>query len=106
MIEITYDNSKLKDYKIIKTKTEEIIQNIENILSRIKGNIPLNRDKGIESQFIDEPANIVQALMVGIIMDEIERDEPRFKVENVIYDNSNQISGKLIIKVKGVILDE
>ena len=39
-------------------------------------------------------------------MDEIERDEPRFKVEEVSYDNSNQEIGKLIIKVKGAILDE
>lgn len=105
-MEIIYDSSQLKDYKIVKTRNEEIIQNIENILSRLKGNVPLNREKGIDTEFIDEPINIVQALMVGVVMDEIERDEPRFQVDEVIYDNSNQSSGKLIIKVKGVILDE
>lgn len=105
-MEIIYDSSQLKDYKIVRTRNEEIIQNIENILSRIKGNVPLNREKGIDTGFIDEPINIVQALMVGVVMDEIERDEPRFQVDEVIYDNSSQSSGKLIIKVKGVILDE
>lgn len=105
-MEIIYDSSQLKDYKIVRTRNEEIIQNIENILSRIKGNVPLNREKGIDTEFVDEAINIVQALMVGVVMDEIERDEPRFQVDEVIYDNSNQSSGKLIIKVKGVILDE
>lgn len=106
MIEIKYDSSNTKDYKFKKSKDEEIIQNIENILSRIKGDVPLNREKGLEASLIDEPLDYVQVYITGSIMDEIERDEPRFKVEEVLYDNSNQGVGKLIIKVKGVILDE
>ncbi|WP_407536884.1 hypothetical protein [Cetobacterium somerae] len=106
MIEIKYDSSNTRDYKFKKSRDEEIIQNIENILSRIKGNVPLSREKGLEASLIDEPLDYVQVYMTGIVMDEIERDEPRFKVEEVLYDNSNQEIGKLIIKVKGAILDE
>ena len=42
-MEIIYDSSQLKDYNIVRTRNEEIIQNIENILSRIKWNVTLNR---------------------------------------------------------------
>lgn len=106
MIEIKYDSFNTRDYKFKKNRDEEIIQNVENILSRIKGNIPLNREKGLEASLIDEPLEYVQVYMTGNIIDEIERDEPRFKVKEVLYDNSNQVIGKLIIRVKGEILDE
>lgn len=106
MIEINYDSSQEKNYIFKKTRQDEIIQNIENILSRVKGNVPLNREKGIDISLIDEPFDAVNVYMTGIIMDEIERDEKRFDVIEVNYDNSKQLEGKVIITVKGVILDE
>ncbi|SKA01899.1 hypothetical protein SAMN02745174_02293 [Cetobacterium ceti] len=105
-MEIIYDSSKLKDYKIKKTISDEIIQNIENILSRIKGNIPLNREKGIDTALIDEPLNLIQPYLISILIDEIEREEPRFKVNKICFDTDFSSQGKLIIKVKGEISHE
>ena len=54
-MEIYIDSSKEKNYKFIKNRTEEIVQNIENIISRIRGNVVLSREKGINFNYIDEP---------------------------------------------------
>ncbi|MGL6169179.1 MAG: hypothetical protein ACRC0Y_12925 [Fusobacteriaceae bacterium] len=105
MIEISYDSSKVVDYKFIKTRTDEIIQNVENILSRIKGNVPLNREKGMDSSLVDETLEYVKVHMTAVLMDELERDEPRFEVSEVDYVKEEN-TGKITIKVRGVILNE
>ena len=101
MIEIRGIESS-KEYKFNKSIQEEIIQNIENILSRYKGNIPFNREKGIDSSIVDEPFQISQAKLTNSIIEEIERDEPRFEVLEVIFENGDK-NGAYKAIVRGVI---
>ncbi|MGL5905089.1 MAG: hypothetical protein ACRCZO_20585 [Cetobacterium sp.] len=106
MIEINFDISSTRNYKFKKTRSEEIVQNIENILSRVKGNVPLNRGKGIDSELIDENTDYIKTVLASIVMDEIERDETRFKVDSISYDTSSESDGKMIVIVRGEIIDE
>ena len=82
-MEIYIDSSKERNYKFRKNRTEEIIQNIENIVSRIRGNVVLAREKGINFNYIDEPIEIVNAEIIADCMEEIEKEEPRFNVEEI-----------------------
>ncbi len=106
MVEISFNGSSKRNYKFKKTRNEEIVQNVENILSRVKGNVPLNRDKGIDSELIDENTEYIKTILASIIMDEIERDETRFKVDSISYDASNESDGKMTVIVRGEIIDE
>ena len=72
-MDIKIDN-KEKNY-IFKpvTTEEEVIQNIENIVSRVKYNVPLAREKGIIAENIDKPQEIAKAELMADISGEIDR---------------------------------
>lgn len=88
------------------TTEEEVMQNVENIVSRIKYNIPLAREKGIIAENIDKPQEIAKAELVADILDEIDREEPRYKVSEVIISDTYIEKGQMSANIKGVILDE
>ena len=97
-MEIYIDSSKEKNYKFIKNRTEEIVQNIENIISRIRGNVVLAREKGINFNYIDEPIDIVNAEIIADCMEEIEKEEPRFNVEEIkILENQELAKMKIVV---------
>ena len=97
-MEIYIDSSKERNYKFRKNTTEEIIQNIENIVSRIKGNVVLAREKGINFNYIDEPIDIVNAEIIADCIEEIEKEEPRFNVEEIkILENQELAKIKIVV---------
>lgn len=104
LFEISINSAEEMDYFFATELTleEEITQNIINIVTRIKGNVPLNREKGIENTLIDEPQEIVKARLSAQIIDEIEREEPRFVVDEVIYKGSD-FNTVLNILIRGYI---
>lgn len=105
-MDIKIDN-KEKNY-IFKpvNKEEEILQNIENIVLRTKYNIPLARNKGLIAENIDKPQEIVRAEIVASITEEIDKEEPRFSVQEIKVSDEIIEQGKLSVNVKGVIVDE
>ena len=97
-MEIYIDSSKEKNYKFIKNRTEEIVQNIENIISRIRGNVVLAREKGINFNYIDEPMEIVNTQIIADCMEEIEKEEPRFNVDEIkILENQELAKIKIVV---------
>lgn len=88
------------------TREEEVMQNIENIVSRIKYNVPLAREKGIIAENIDKPQEIAKAELVADISDEIDREEPRYKVSEVTISDTYIEKGQMLGDIKGVISDE
>ena len=88
------------------TTEEEVMQNVENIVSRIKYNVPLAREKGIIAENIDKPQEVAKAELVADISDEIDREEPRYKVSEVIISDTYIEKGQMSANIKGVILDE
>lgn len=102
-MEIFIEN-KEKNYKFSKSYSEEIVQNIENIVTRVKGNVVLAREKGINSEHIDKPFELVKAEIIADCMDEIEREEPRFDIESIEILGDTNLS-TIRIKIVGEVLN-
>ena len=88
------------------TTEEEVMQNVENIVSRIKYNVPLAREKGIIAENTDKPQEVAKAELVADISDEIDREEPRYKVSEVTISDTYIEKGQMSADIKGVISDE
>ena len=105
-MDIKIDNTE-KNY-VFKPATieKEVMQNVENIVSRIKYNVPLAREKGIIAENTDKPQEVAKAELVADISDEIDREEPRYQVSEVIISDAYIEKGQMSADIKGVILDE
>ena len=70
-MEILLNFGEEKNYIFKKNKATEIVQNIENIISRIKGNVVLAREKGMDINNVDKPFELVKAEIIANCMEEI-----------------------------------
>ena len=105
-MDIKIDNVE-KNYVFKPATTEkEVMQNVENIVSRIKYNVPLAREKGIIAENTDKPQEVAKAEFVADISDEIDREEPRYKVSEVTISDAYIEKGQMSADIKGVISDE
>lgn len=105
-MDIKIDNVE-KNYVFKPATTEkEVMQNVENIVSRIKYNVPLAREKGIIAENTDKPQEVAKAELVADISDEIDREEPRYKVSEVTISDVYIEKGQMLADIKGVISDE
>lgn len=105
MVIITTNTSNERDYNLNATLEEEIKQNVINIVTRIQGNVPLNREKGIYSEYIDNPSEEVKQLIIADLIEELEREEPRFEVEDI--ELLEKDLGAIInVKITGYIKEE
>ena len=77
-MEILLNFGEEKNYIFKKNKTAEIVQNIENIVSRIKGNVVLAKEKGIDINNVDKAFELIKAEIIANCMEEIEKEEKRF----------------------------
>lgn len=92
-----------KNYKFKPlTLEEEISQNINNIILRAKYNVPLAREKGVVIENVDKPQIILKAELVATISEEIDREEPRFLLSEVLIDSSSNLeNGQVLAEIKG-----
>ncbi|EEO39968.1 hypothetical protein FSCG_00681 [Fusobacterium vincentii 4_1_13] len=104
-MEILLNFGKEKNYIFKKNKATEIVQNIENIISRIKGNVVLAREKGMDINNVDKPFELVKAEIIANCMEEIEKEEKRFEVKNIEIIEMQNIA-KMKIKITGEVKDE
>lgn len=77
---------------------EEVLQNVNTLLSTVKGSIPLGRKIGIDSDFIDKPVNLIKGQLQVEIIKVLKMYEPRaiFKALTVSFDDN----GNLFLEVK------
>lgn len=87
------------------SREEEILQNIENLLTTTKFSVPLDRDFGLSQRFIDKPLPVAEMVFRSEILDAIEKYEPRVSIGDVTFENGD-VPGKLIPQVEVIILDE
>lgn len=78
---------------------EEVLQNVQTVLSTMRGTAPLDRDFGINPDFLDDPMNIAKTKLIQAIIEAVSEQEPRASVKEVIFDGDGQ-AGKLQVKVK------
>lgn len=96
-------NAQEKNYIFKPSLNEEINQNIENIITRIKYNVPLARHKGIIVENIDKPQEIVKASITADLIEEVDREEPRFKTSEINVSTQDISIGKISATIKGEI---
>ena len=104
-MEILLNFGEEKNYIFKKNKATEIVQNIENIVSRIKGNVVLAREKGMDINNVDKPFELVKAEIIANCMEEIEKEENRFEVKIIEIIDMQNIA-KIKIKITGEVKDE
>ena len=104
-MEILLNFGEEKNYIFKKNKATEIVQNIENIVSRIKGNVVLAREKGMDINNVDKPFELIKAEIIANCMEEIEKEEKRFEVKNIEIIEMQNIA-KIKIKITGEVNHE
>lgn len=79
-------------------EAEEIAQNVRMILTTPKGTVPLDRDFGLDFDFIDRPTPRARALMAVEIVRQVGKYEPRAKVVKVDWqdDPTAAMDGRLL----------
>lgn len=84
------------------TGVTEIIQNVRIILSTIRGSVFLDRDFGLNPDFIDLPQVQAAFRYREEIINQIERYEPRVTVLEINFktDQNNLMEGSLLPVVK------
>ena len=84
------------------TVIEEVLQNLNMILSTVKGSAPLDRNFGIGAEFIDKPLPVAESLIIADIWDAFETYEPRASIVNITFDRnvSNEMAGKVVPRVE------
>ena len=80
------------------TELEEIVQNVQMILATFKGTVPLDRNFGIDGRYLDEPINAVQARATAEITSAVNSQEPRAKVQKVLF--AGTLDGHLDMTVR------
>lgn len=81
-----------------------VLQNIALILKTKRGTVPLDRDFGLEMQFIDKPIDIAETIAYTEVTEAVEEYEPRASVTDVSF--STGADGKMILNVEVEIEDE
>lgn len=70
-----------------------VLQNIAVILSTPKGSVPLYRDFGLSTVFLDKPMPMAKMMMIAEIREAIEKWEPRARYTGISF--SEDVSGAL-----------
>ena len=72
-----------------------VLQAVSIILSTPRGSVPMYRDFGINTEYMDLPAPIAEVRMVSEIREAVEQWEPRATVTGVSFQRDT-LNGKLI----------
>ena len=80
-----------------KTKLEEILQNLQTIISTVRGSVPLDRAFGIDPDIVDRPILEAQARITDEILRAVREYEPRARINNVGF--AGNPDGRLIPKI-------
>ena len=89
------------------TVDEEIAQNVKTICATPKGSVPLDRDFGITTDFLDKPTPAAMAMIQNELIDVIAKYEPRAYLESISFeddwnDGEGPASLRIIIRIKHV----
>lgn len=79
------------DFGSVPNTNEEVIQNVRMILTTAVGTEVLFRDFGTNYNFLDQPINVAENMIVAEVLQKVPRFEPRCKIVKV--DFGGDITG-------------
>ncbi len=97
-----------KDNSLTLAETQihrSILQNIALILATPKGSVPMYREFGIDTSFLDLPLPVARVRGIPEIREAVEQFEPRARVVAVTFLEQGAGEGKLMPKVEVEILE-
>lgn len=95
-----------RDWHIMpRSEVEEIAQNVQMIISTLKGSCPLDRNFGIDPARVDDPINVAQAKLSAEIATAIKTQEPRARVQRIFYSGDPN-DGQLLITARIEIVEK
>lgn len=77
------------------TGADEIVQNVEIIISTPKGSVPLDRNFGLDYSVVDQPIPIAKALLAAQVVETLLTYEPRVRITEVTFDPEFELNGVL-----------
>ncbi|MGN0887227.1 MAG: GPW/gp25 family protein [Candidatus Spyradenecus sp.] len=80
------------------SEAAEILQNVRTILTTTVGTVPLHRDFGVATDFLDSPLPVAKTLMRAAVIDAIEAFEPRARVVEVTFEDDDEAAMAGILK--------
>lgn len=92
------------DYSLNPLTIEGIIQRGRLLLSTTRGQLPLDREYGLDSKMVDKPSNTILPGLKVDIKKQLKKYIPEVELLEVILDGMD-IEGKMIIRCK-VIIDD
>lgn len=84
---------------------DEVVQNVENIASLMKGEVPYQRDIGLDTNIIDQPTSKAMMLFQIDLTEQLKKFEPRARVDGFDWEQSDFMNGYLKVKVT-IFIDE
>lgn len=93
-----YEVSMLSEIDYGATGDLEIIQNVQYIMSTYKHSVVMDRSIGVNIDLVDEPIDNATSLWSAELIEIIEINEPRVRVEEVTFE-ADPHNGKLTPKV-------
>ena len=87
---------------------EEILQNVRILLTTVQGSVPLDRELGLSSSFIDDPSPRAMMQFAIFALETIQEYEPRVEVTEIDFEPrlDGVLDGRLYPIVKVRILNE
>ena len=82
---------------------EEVAQNVKTICTTTKYSVPMDRNFGVDANFLDRPTPKAMAQIQAELIQAIRKYEPRCKVKKISFEGT--IDGKLNLKVR-IAIDE
>lgn len=73
-----------------------VLQNIAVILSTPRGTVPMYRDFGVSTEFLDMPLPLAKVRMIAEVREAVETWEPRAAVVDVRFSDERAAEGVLI----------
>ena len=82
-------------------EVQEILQNVITICTTSKFSVPLDREFGVDTQFIDEPINGVRAKYSAEVIQAVRKFEPRARISGISFeqDNSGTVRPRVRVKI-------
>jgi len=66
-------------------EADEIIRNLNNLYGTAAGTVPLDRDFGLDQEFISYPLDVAQNMLALEITEKTETYEPRAEVKEISF---------------------